>query len=83
VATQQEIETAILHLLARRGEHKTVCPSEVARHLSRDDWRGLMQPVRDAAAMLARRGQIEILQRGVTIDPAAIHGPIRLRIGTD
>lgn len=39
-----------------------------------------MQPVRDAAARLAKRGRIDVVQRGKKVDPAAALGPIRLQL---
>jgi Domain of unknown function (DUF4385)/Protein of unknown function (DUF3253) len=63
------------------GRHpKTACPSEVARVIDAEQWRGYMQPVRDAAARLAKRGRIDVLQRGKKVDAKAAHGPIRLRL---
>ncbi|WP_116126041.1 DUF3253 domain-containing protein [Lewinella sp. IMCC34183] len=74
------IDEAILDLTRRRGPDKTVCPSEVARHLSPDDWRPLMASVRERARTLARARRIEITQRSEAVDPdAQWRGPIRLR----
>lgn len=39
-----------------------------------------MQPVRDAAKRLVKRGRIDILQRGNVVDPANARGPIRLAL---
>jgi len=78
--------TVIIALVDARGPDKSICPSEAARVLAAeqgqpDEWRSLMQPVRDAAYDLAQAGTIEITQRGV---PCDVHspprGPIRLRI---
>lgn len=77
-----ELERAILALLAERAEGVTVCPSEVARRVAgRDeaDWRPLMESVRAAAARLAAQGRVAVLQRGRAVDPGAARGPIRLR----
>ena len=72
------LERAILRLLDERGAGKSICPSDVARRLRPDgDWRALMQNVRDAAAVLARRGAVEITQRGARVSPGA-KGPIRI-----
>jgi hypothetical protein len=73
------IRTAILTACAERGADSSVCPSEVARGLDPDHWRGLMEPVRTAAAALAREGRIRITQGGVDVDPDSIRGPVRLR----
>jgi hypothetical protein len=76
------IEEAILALCRKRGPEKTICPSEAARMLDADEaaWRLLMPAVRNAAERLAKRGLIEVCQRGQAIDIADAKGPIRLRL---
>jgi len=56
----QEIQTCLLRLVSDRGPDKTICPSEVARSLSRDDWRSLLPQVRAVGAALADSGAIEV-----------------------
>ena len=73
-----DLEQAILSLLSERRRGATICPSEVARRMHPDDWRPLMDRVRAAAARLAARDAIAILQRGRAVDPARARGPIRL-----
>ena len=75
----QALEQSILQLLDRRGVGKTICPSDAARFVAPDDWRPLMQPVRDAASRLAARGEIVVTQSGKIVDPKTARGPIRLR----
>jgi hypothetical protein len=75
----ERIEAAILHLSGERGEHKSICPSEVARTLDAD-WRPLMGRVRIAAIRLARAGRIDILRHGKPVAPDEVRGVIRLRI---
>ena len=75
----QALEQAILELLDRRGEGKTICPSDAARLLAPEDWRPLMQPVREAASRLVARGDIVVTQHGKIVDPQTARGPIRLR----
>ena len=58
----------------------TVCPSEVARALSPNDWRPLMPRIRQVAARLADGGEIVATQRGVVVDAVDAHGPIRLSV---
>jgi len=77
--TPSGIERATMKLLEARHP-KTACPSEVARAIDGDAWRNYMQPVRDAAGRLAKRGRIDVLQRGKKVDPKIAHGPIRLRL---
>lgn len=72
------IRKTILQLTAARGAGKTICPSEVARHLQPGHWRPLMPPVRAAADELRRSGKIRITQGDEDVDPAEVRGPIRL-----
>jgi hypothetical protein len=77
----QDAERAILKLLAQRDPGRTICPSEAARALGGDDgFRPLMPLVRDAAADLVARGELEGVQSGEVVDPADVRGPIRLRL---
>ncbi|MBL9037053.1 MAG: DUF2256 and DUF3253 domain-containing protein [Archangium sp.] len=75
-----ELERAILDLLAQRARGATVCPSEVARHVASDDWRALMEPVRQAARRLVAAGTLDITQRGTVVNPSTARGAIRLRL---
>ena len=43
-------------------------------------WRAHMHPVREAAARLAARGSIDVLQKGVVVDVTRARGPVRLRL---
>jgi hypothetical protein len=61
----------------RRG--RTICPSEAARALA-EDWRPLMQPVRDVAAGMVDEGRLEVTQKGEVVDPRSARGAIRLRL---
>ena len=84
---ESEIETAILRLVAERGDEKSVCPSEVARALGGpqpDAWRPLMQPVRRVAVRLTRQGRIAILRKGQPVaDPDGFKGVYRLATPRD
>lgn len=73
------IDAAILQLLDRRPAGATICPSEVARQLSPDDWRGLMEPVRRAGRRLAAQGEIIWTAQGSRVDPATVRGPVRFK----
>jgi hypothetical protein len=78
--SRDDARRAILDLLARRDEGKTICPSDAARALGGDDgFRPLMDLVRDAARDLVADGAIEVTQRGAPVDLDAARGPIRLR----
>jgi hypothetical protein len=74
------LEERIVELLERRATGATLCPSEVARAESAEDWRSLMEPVRRAARRLCDRGVLEITQKGRRVDPSLARGPIRLRL---
>ncbi|MCX7567862.1 DUF3253 domain-containing protein [Sulfitobacter sp. F26169L] len=78
-----KIDNAILKLAAERGMGKTICPSEVARHVGgRDeaDWRPLMDQVKERAIKLARSGKIMIKKGGQIIDFDDFHGIYRITV---
>ncbi|WP_317450712.1 DUF3253 domain-containing protein [Stenotrophomonas lacuserhaii] len=79
-----DIAATIIDLLGQRAASASICPSEVARALRPEpgDWRPLMQPVREAAAALAREDRVVITRKSATLDPNDLGpGPIRLRRG--
>lgn len=59
-------EQAILHLLAKRGPGKTICPSEAARLLAGNgaDWRAHMDDVHKAAQQLNDAGKVRLSWKG-------------------
>ncbi|MBU6449782.1 MAG: DUF3253 domain-containing protein [Rhodospirillales bacterium] len=77
-------EQTILEILATRGKHQSISPTDAAKalagNLSDESWRRFLAPVKQAAQRLARAGQIEILRKGKPIDPEQLHGVIRLRL---
>ena len=73
------IRDELLRQVIARGAGKSICPSEVARALA-PDWRGLMHRVRLVAFALAHERRIEILRKGVPVEPQAARGVIRLRL---
>ena len=76
-----DIESVMLALIAKRGLHSSACPSEVARALSKSNWRALMPRVRDLAWQLMQLGQLDISQGGVSIaGNARVVGPLRIRL---
>jgi len=75
----KRLEEAILRLLQERGAGKTICPSEAARSVGKEDWQPLMEPARAAARRLVSAGKIVITQSGAVVDPSKAKGPIRLR----
>jgi len=79
---QSLITDTILQMAAERGVDKTICPSEVARTLFPEDWRGHMEEVRQHAFDLQRHGKVSITQKGELVDLENIKGPIRIKITT-
>ncbi len=75
----EAITTVMLQIAAERGPEKSLCPTDVARAVSAEDWRPLLGAVRKVAADLARQGKIEILRKGKPINPDEMRGVIRLR----
>jgi hypothetical protein len=73
------ITAAMLQIAAERGPEKSLCPTDVARAVSTENWRPLLGAVRKVAADLARQGKIEILRKGKPINPDDMRGVIRLR----
>ena len=77
--SHDQIAEATLTLLNKRAHNATICPGEVARYMRLDDWRALMEPVRQCARILVEEGIVEITQRGEAVDPDNYKGPIRIR----
>ena len=78
----EQIDDLICDLLSKRAVGKTICPSEVARSMAKaeEEWRALMEPVRQRAYELADEGRLEITQHGEVVDGRTARGPIRLRL---
>jgi hypothetical protein len=75
----RELEAAIERLLDARAAAASICPSEAARAVDAEGWRGLMEPARRAARRLVAAGRLEIVQGGRVVDPSRARGAIRLR----
>lgn len=75
---EAEIARVLEALARRRGTGRSFCPSEAARALAPEDWRGLMPEVRRVAADLQRAGRLQATQKGRPVDPDTARGPIRL-----
>lgn len=78
-ATDRQLEDKIRELLDARSKDSTICPSDVARAMSENEWRELMEPVRRAARRLVDAGEVQITQKGSVVDPSKAKGPIRIR----
>jgi hypothetical protein len=82
-ATPEELEAAMLALLAERGPGKTIGPADVAQALGGnqpDGWGPLMQPVRKVAVRLMKEGRIVIVRKGKLVDPDDFRGTYRLAL---
>ena len=78
------ITKEIVRQLSKRAVTSSLCPSEIARALQRDEtaWRALMPLVRETAAAMRDEGQLRITRRGVDVPAAELHqGAIRLARG--
>ena len=69
MTTPDEIRHKLMDLAQQRGFSKTICPSEVARHLGGEIWRVLMPTVRGVGTQLVDEGKIVTLQKGNLVDP--------------
>jgi len=81
-ADRRSLEQLIVELLAHRAPAETMCPSEVAKAASPDEWRILMPAVRSAACRLAATRTIQITQGGRELSAESTwRGPVRLGRG--
>ena len=76
----RRLEQAIGDLLAARAPEASICPSEAARAVDPEGWRGLMPAARTVAGRMAAEGRVQVTQRGEVVDLAAgVRGPVRVR----
>jgi len=75
--SKDEARQAIISLLKERPEDSSICPSEAAQEMS-DDWRDLMDDVREAASELEDKGAVKITQGGEEVDISEANGPVRI-----
>ncbi|KAF1829945.1 hypothetical protein BDW02DRAFT_573522 [Decorospora gaudefroyi] len=77
-------------LLSARPWPTTICPSEIARALSREEletlgasaWRDSMDSVREVVWEKRGAGEVEVMQKGEVVDVESlehVRGPIRVR----
>lgn len=77
---ERRLQAAICALAGHRGAGSSTCPSDAARAVGGADWRTAMDAARDISRCLARRGLVQITQRGEVLDPdGEWRGPIRIR----
>ncbi|HZB63501.1 MAG TPA: DUF3253 domain-containing protein [Microvirga sp.] len=84
-ATQEDLEAAMLALLAERGPGRTIGPSDVAQAIGGNQpegWGPLMQPVRPAAVRLMKEGRVVILRKGRPVDSDSFKGTYRIALPT-
>ena len=67
---------AILGLLEERRPGATICPSEAARRLNREHWRGEMERVHAAVDALLANGEIALSWKGKRLEGR--QGPYRI-----
>lgn len=75
--TVRRLAATIRTLLRSRGE-SSICPSDAARAIGGDDWRGLMDAARTVAFDLRDAGVVAVRQRGRDVAGTDVHGPIRI-----
>lgn len=81
-ADRRFLEQLIVELLSHRAADASICPSDVAKAASPEEWRILMPAVRSAACRLAAAQAVEITQGGRVITAESTwRGPVRLRRG--
>ena len=76
---EKELAAKIRELLNARSAESSICPSDVARAAAPDNWRPLMEPVREVARHMVAHGEVQITQGGEVVDPESVRGPIRIR----
>ena len=71
-----------MSMAKHRGLTRTFCPSEIARQITsnENEWRALMEPIRQAAKDLIDQGLIVCKQKGSVVDIRTVKGPIRLQL---
>ena len=80
IERDSEIEKNIFRLLGVRGEHSSICPSDVARAMYsvESEWRAAMPRIREVAGDLASRGLLRVTRKGKAVAATSEGGPIRL-----
>ena len=91
MAPDKLLEHRLQRLLLSRAFPKTICPSEVARSMTKSDlealgvseWRDLMAPIRELVWEMRDQGEVEIVQKGEVLGQEIgledVRGPIRVR----
>ena len=74
----QELETAILNLLAQRPRNATISPDDAAEFVCGEDRERVTESARAAARRLSVEGRVVITQDGRRVDPSTAKGPFRI-----
>ena len=87
--TEKIIDPVAEFILEALAESGSAAPVDIARSLGAmrkrpsekaDAWRRFMNPVKQQMVHLARAGRIEIIRKGVVVDPEDFRGVVRLRL---
>lgn len=79
--SDERLEEAILGLLAKLDEGKTIGPTDAAIAVAGSDpdaWSRLMPLVRRTAIRLMKEGRVEIRRKGKAVDPDDFRGIYRI-----
>ncbi|MEE2527085.1 DUF3253 domain-containing protein [Hyphobacterium sp. HN65] len=76
------VEAVIMTLVEARGAGKSICPTDAARELDAEHWRGRLGAVKQAAVRLALAGKVDILRKGKPVDPTDFKGVYRISLHT-
>jgi hypothetical protein len=78
---RQRLAAVMRTLLRKRPATSTICPSDAARVVGGEHWRGEMSLSRDVAFALAEEGVLEVRQQGRKVDGRTARGALRLARG--
>ncbi len=73
-------EIAIYELLEALPPGKSICPTDVAKHVDPENWRHRLGQVRAEAVGLARLERLVITRHNKPVDPSNFKGVYRLRL---
>lgn len=73
-------EVAIYELLEALPPGKSICPTDVAKHVDPENWRHRLGQVRAEAVGLARAERLVITRHNKPVDPNSFKGVYRLRL---
>jgi hypothetical protein len=78
---RRRLAAAMRTLLRKRPATSTICPSDAARVVGGEHWRGRMALSREVAFGLADGGVLEVRQHGQPVDGRSAKGALRLARG--